>query len=64
MIDNQEIGRALPSGRSDELQPFGSAKTLRKYRAVGATKGDNAITKKKAEIERDKKLLAFQLGSN
>ena len=39
---------------SDEIQPDGSVKTMRKYQAVGASKGDGAITKKQAEIERDK----------
>jgi integrase len=40
--------------RADEIQPDGSVKTLRKYQAVGPSKGDCAITKKAAEIERDK----------
>lgn len=40
--------------RADEVQPDGSVKTLRKYQAVGPSKGDRAITKKQAEIERDK----------
>ena len=40
--------------RSDEIQPDGSVKELRKYQAVGPSKGDNAITKKQAEVERDK----------
>src|ERR1035437_2078801 len=39
---------------SDEIQPDGSAKTLRKYQSVGLSKGEGAITKKQAEIERDK----------
>ncbi len=39
---------------SDEIQPDGTIKTLRKYQAVGANKGHNAITKKEAEVERDK----------
>lgn len=38
---------------ADEAQPDGSVKTLRKYHAVGLSKGDRAITKKQAEIERD-----------
>ena len=38
----------------DEVQPDGSVKTLRKYQAVGPSKGADAITKKAAEIERDK----------
>jgi integrase len=39
---------------SDEVQPDGSVKTLRKYQSVGPSKGADAITKKAAEIERDK----------
>ena len=39
---------------SDEIQPDGTVKTLRKYQSVGLSKGDGAITKKQAEIERDK----------
>src|SRR5438045_4866799 len=39
---------------SDEMQPDGSLKTLRKYQEVGPSKGDGAITRKEAEIERDK----------
>jgi len=37
----------------DQVQPDGSVKTLRKYQAVGPSKGEGAITKKQAEIERD-----------
>lgn len=42
--------------RYDEIQPDGSTKTLRKYQEVGPSKGDGAITKKQAEVERDKLL--------
>src|SRR5688500_11696985 len=38
----------------DELQPYRSLKTVRKYQAVGPSKGDWAITKKQAQVERDK----------
>lgn len=38
----------------DEIQPDGSVKTLRKYQEVGQSRGDNALTKKQAEVERDK----------
>src|ERR1039458_9341434 len=38
----------------DEIQPDASVKTLRKYQAVGPSKGDDAITKRQAEVERDK----------
>jgi integrase len=39
---------------SDEVQPDGTVKTLRKYQSAGPSKGESAITKKQAEIERDK----------
>jgi integrase len=38
----------------DEIQPDGTIKTLRKYQSVGPSKGEGAIGKKQAEIERDK----------
>src|SRR5674476_316777 len=38
----------------DEIQPDGTVKTLRKYQSAGTSKGEVAITKKQAEIERDK----------
>src|ERR1035441_10450618 len=38
----------------DVIQPDGSVKIQRKYQAVGTSKGDDAISKKAAEIERDK----------
>jgi integrase len=37
----------------DEVQADGSVKTLRKYQAIGPSKGDGATTKKQAEVERD-----------
>lgn len=39
---------------SDEIQPDGSVKELRKYHALGPSKGENAITRKEAEVQRDK----------
>src|SRR5580692_10665961 len=42
--------------RADEVQPDGSLKTLRKYHEIGPSKGEGAITKKQAEIERDRVL--------
>ena len=33
--------------RSDEIQPDGSVKTLRRYQAIGPSKGEGAITRKK-----------------
>jgi integrase len=38
----------------DEIQPDSSIRTLRKYQEVGPSKGDGSLTKKQAEIERDK----------
>jgi integrase len=38
----------------DQIQPNGSVKTLRKYQELGPSKGDASLTKKQAEIERDK----------
>lgn len=38
----------------DEIQSDGSVRTLRKYQVVGPSKGNGALTKKQAEIERDK----------
>jgi integrase len=42
--------------RADEVQPDGSVKTLRKFCEIGPSKGEGAITKKQAEVERDKVL--------
>src|SRR3954454_8719502 len=39
---------------SDEIQPDGSLKPVRKYEAVGPSKGEGAITRKEAEVERDR----------
>src|ERR1700726_1824872 len=39
---------------SDEIQPDGTTRILRKYQAVGPSKGEGALSKKQAEIERDK----------
>src|SRR5580658_5999712 len=39
--------------RAEEIQPDGSTKTLRKYYEIAPSKGDGAITKKQAEVERD-----------
>jgi integrase len=40
----------------DELQPDGSLKAVRKYEALGPSKGEGAMTRKEAEVERDKVL--------
>src|SRR5579884_417006 len=42
--------------RVDEVQSDGSVRTLRKYYEIGPSKGDGAITKKQAEVERDRVL--------
>lgn len=47
----------LNSGIHDEMQTDRSVKTLRKYQAVGPSKGVGALSKKQAEVERDKFLL-------
>ncbi len=39
---------------ADDVQANGSVKTTRKKQAVGPSRGDNRITKKQAEVERDK----------
>jgi hypothetical protein len=36
------------------MQPDGSVKVLRRYREIAPSKGEGAITKRQAEIERDK----------
>src|ERR1017187_7939680 len=40
----------------DAIQPDGSVKVLRRYHEIAPSKGEGAITKKQAEIERDKVL--------
>jgi len=39
---------------TDEVQPDGTLKPVRKYQALGPSKGDQSISKKEAEVERDK----------
>src|SRR5580700_8119821 len=41
---------------ADELRRDGSTKVLRRYHEIGPSKGDGAITKRQAEVERDKVL--------
>src|SRR6266404_1151637 len=38
----------------DVLQPDGTTKAIRKFRVVGPSKGENRLSKKQAEVERDK----------
>ncbi len=38
----------------DVIQPDGSVKVLRRYHELAPSKGEGAITKKQAEVERDK----------
>jgi integrase len=38
----------------DALQPDGTTKAIRKFNTIGPSKGDNRLTKKQAEVERDK----------
>jgi len=49
--------------RADEIQTDGSMKTLRKYQALGPSKGVGAITKRQAEIDRDKFMLKLNAPS-
>src|SRR5688500_1855499 len=37
----------------DELLPDGSIKTTRKFHTIGASKGENKLTKREAEAKRD-----------
>jgi hypothetical protein len=39
---------------ADEVQAGGFMKTLRKYQEIALSKGEGAITKKQADVERDK----------
>lgn len=41
----------------DELRPNGTIKTTRKLHIIGPSRGDGALTRKQAEVERDKFLL-------
>lgn len=41
---------------ADELQPDGSTKVVRRYHEIAPSKGEGAITKRQAEVERDKVL--------
>jgi integrase len=42
--------------RADELLPDGSVKVTRKFHTIGPSRGDRALTKRQAEIERDRVL--------
>ena len=44
----------------DEIQPDGSVKTVRKFQRIGPSLGENKLTKRQAELERDK----FMAGLN
>jgi integrase len=50
--------------RLDEIQPDGTVKTLRKYHEIAPSKGEGAITKKQAEVERDKVLARLNAPTN
>jgi hypothetical protein len=43
--------------REDELLPDGMIKIRRKFHTIGPSRGDGALIKKEAEVERDKFLL-------
>src|SRR5712664_4169537 len=38
----------------DVLQPDGTTKAIRRFQGVGPSKGENRLSKKQAEVERDK----------
>jgi integrase len=40
--------------RADEVRPDGTVKTSRKFHTLGPSRGEGALTRKQAEIERDK----------
>src|SRR5450432_2373160 len=40
--------------RDDILQPDGTTKAVRKFQTLGPSKGENRLTKKQAEVARDK----------
>src|SRR4051794_30489135 len=40
--------------RADVLQPDGTTKAVRKFQVVGPSKGENKLSKKEAEVQRDK----------
>src|ERR1700687_1550835 len=48
--------------REDELLPNGTIKIRRKFQTIGPSRGDGALTKKAAEVERDKFLLERTAG--
>jgi integrase len=42
--------------RTDEVQPDGSVRTLRKFHILGPSRGERSISRRQAEIERDRVL--------
>lgn len=48
--------------RDDELLPDGTVKTRRKFHTIGPSRGEGAMGKKQAEIERDKFLANLNAG--
>src|SRR5947209_5882842 len=38
----------------DVLQPDGATKAMRRFKVIGPSKGDNRLSKKQAEVQRDK----------
>ena len=41
----------------DEIQPDGTVRAVRKFFTIGPSKGENSLTRKEAEVERDRILL-------
>ena len=50
--------------REDELLPSGKIKISRKFHTIGPSRGEGALTKKQAEVERDKFLLEKNAAPN
>ena len=48
----------------DELQPDGNIKTTRKRRIIGPSRGPNAISRKQADIERDRFLVELNAANS
>src|SRR5690349_18709593 len=40
--------------REDVVQPDGSVKTIRKFHTIGPSRGEGALSRRRAEIERDR----------
>lgn len=50
--------------RSDDVQPDGTVRTSRRFHTIGLSRGNGALTKKQAEIERDSFLAELNAASS